>query len=140
MLTQESLKLKLTGSFADFNKGIILGLPTQKSEILFYRHRFLSSNIECHVLIELKTEQAKYEHIGQLKVYLQHYKHKVVAKTDNPPVGILLVTVKKKTVYQNASFTTVPPLSFIKLSNAFLNLFGISSCKNFLSNSIANPI
>lgn len=66
-------------------------------DLVFY-HRIL----KCHVLIELKTEQAKYEHIGQLKVYLQHYKHKVVEETDNPPVGILLVTDKKKTMVEYA--------------------------------------
>ena len=66
-------------------------------DLVFY-HRIL----KCHVLIELKTEQAKYEHIGQLKVYLQHYKHKVMEETDNPPVGILLVTDKKKTMVEYA--------------------------------------
>jgi hypothetical protein len=35
-------------------------------------------------------------------VYLQHYKHKVVEETDNPPVGILLVTDKKKTMVEYA--------------------------------------
>jgi len=66
-------------------------------ELVFY-HRIL----KCHVLIELKTEQAKHEHIGQLKVYLQHFKHKVMETTDNPPVGILLVTDKKKTMVEYA--------------------------------------
>jgi predicted nuclease of restriction endonuclease-like (RecB) superfamily len=66
-------------------------------DLVFY-HRIL----KCHVLIELKTEQAKHEHIGQLKVYLQHFKHKVMETTDNPPVGILLVTDKKKTMVEYA--------------------------------------
>jgi len=66
-------------------------------DLVFY-HRIL----KCHVLIELKTEQAKYEHIGQLKVYLQYYKHKVMTPDDNPPVGILLVTDKKKTLVEYA--------------------------------------
>lgn len=66
-------------------------------DLVFY-HRIL----KCHVLIELKTEQAKHEHIGQLKVYLQHFKHTVMETTDNPPVGILLVTDKKKTLVEYA--------------------------------------
>ena len=66
-------------------------------DLVFY-HRIL----KCHILIELKTEQAKHEHIGQLKVYLQHYKHQVKTTNDNPPVGILLVTDKKKTLVEYA--------------------------------------
>ncbi|HNW97550.1 MAG TPA: PDDEXK nuclease domain-containing protein [Bacteroidales bacterium] len=66
-------------------------------DLVFY-HRIL----KCHVLVELKTEYVKHEHIGQLKVYLQHYKNKVMTKDDNPPVGILLVTDKKKTIVEYA--------------------------------------
>ena len=66
-------------------------------DLVFY-HRIL----KCHVLIELKTQQAKHEHIGQLKAYLQHYKQKVMESVDNPPVGILLVTDKKKTLVEYA--------------------------------------
>ncbi len=66
-------------------------------DLVFY-HRLL----KCHVLIELKTEKAKYEHFGQLKVYLQHYKKKEMALDDNPPVGILLVTDKNKTLVEYA--------------------------------------
>lgn len=66
-------------------------------DLVFY-HRIL----KCHVLFELKTQQAKHEHIGQLKVYIQHYKHQVIEPGDNPPVGILLVTDKKKTLVEYA--------------------------------------
>ena len=66
-------------------------------DLVFY-HRIL----KCHVLIELKTEHARHEHIGQLKVYLQHYKYNEMAEDDNPPVGILLVTDKKKTLVEYA--------------------------------------
>jgi hypothetical protein len=52
--------------------------------------------------VELKTEKAKHEHIGQLKVYLQHYKKAVIAPDDNPPVGILLVTDKNETLVEYA--------------------------------------
>lgn len=66
-------------------------------DLVFY-HRVL----KCHVLIELKTEHAKYEHIGQLKVYLQYFKKQIMSVSDNPPVGILLVTDKKKTLVEYA--------------------------------------
>lgn len=66
-------------------------------DLVFY-HRIL----KCHILIELKTEQAKHEHIGQLKFYLEYYKRNMLEVSDNPPVGILLVTDKKKTMVEYA--------------------------------------
>lgn len=62
-------------------------------DLVFY-HRIL----KCHIIVELKTTKAKLEHIGQLKSYIQHYKHKVMQENDNPPVGILLVTGKNETL------------------------------------------
>lgn len=49
-------------------KRILIGDEYFFIDLVFY-HRIL----KCHVLIELKTEWVKHEHIGQLKVYLQHY-------------------------------------------------------------------
>jgi len=66
-------------------------------DLVFY-HRLL----KCHVLVELKTVKAKYEHIGQLKAYLQFYKKNITAPDDNPPVGILLVTDKGEAMVEYA--------------------------------------
>lgn len=78
-------------------KRILIGDEYYFIDLVFY-HRIL----KCHVLIELKTEQAKHEHIGQLKSYLQHFKKKVQEENDNPPVGILLVTNQNKTLVEYA--------------------------------------
>jgi predicted nuclease of restriction endonuclease-like (RecB) superfamily len=78
-------------------KRILIGDEYFFIDLVFY-HRIL----KCHVLIELKTEWVKHEHIGQLKVYLQHYKRTMRAPDDNPPVGILLVTGKNKTLVEYA--------------------------------------
>lgn len=78
-------------------KRILIGDEYFFIDLVFY-HRIL----KCHVLIELKTEFVKHEHIGQLKVYLQHYKRTMMASDDNPPVGILLVTGKNKTLVEYA--------------------------------------
>jgi len=78
-------------------KRILIGDEYYFIDLVFY-HRIL----KCHVLIELKTENAKHEHIGQLKSYLQHYKKKVQEENDNPPVGILLVTNQNKTLVEYA--------------------------------------
>ncbi len=66
-------------------------------DLVFY-HRIL----KCHVIIELKTRKAKHEHIGQLKTYIQYYKKNIMLPEDNPPVGILLVTDKNKTLVEFA--------------------------------------
>jgi hypothetical protein len=58
-------------------------------DIVFY-HRVL----KCHVLIELKTDEFKYEHIGQLNTYVSWYKKHAMTPGDNSPVGILLCTRK----------------------------------------------
>lgn len=58
-------------------------------DLVFY-HRVL----KCHVLIELKTDEFKYEHIGQLNAYVSWYKKHAMALGDNSPIGILLCTRK----------------------------------------------
>jgi len=69
-------------------------------DMVFY-HRIL----QCHVLIEIKVDEFKHEHIGQLNVYLEHYKRNVMTENDNPPVGILLVTNKNNTLVEYATGT-----------------------------------
>lgn len=78
-------------------KRILIGDEYYFIDLVFY-HRIL----KCHVLVELKTEIAKHEHIGQLKTYLHHYKKNVQEENDNPPVGILLVTSQNKTLVEYA--------------------------------------
>jgi predicted nuclease of restriction endonuclease-like (RecB) superfamily len=78
-------------------KRILIGDTYYFVDLVFY-HRVL----KCHVLVELKTKHAKYENIGQLKVYLEHYKRKEMLPDDNPPVGILLVTGQNKTLVEYA--------------------------------------
>ena len=78
-------------------KRILIGDEYYFIDLVFY-HRIL----KCHVLIELKTEKANHEHIGQLKTYLNFYKKNVCQPDDNPPVGILLVTKQNKTLVEYA--------------------------------------
>ena len=78
-------------------KRILIGDEYYFIDLVFY-HRML----KCHVLIELKTEKAKHEHIGQLKTYINFYKKNVVQSGDNPPIGILLVTEQNKILVEYA--------------------------------------
>ncbi len=67
-------------------------------DLVFY-HRVL----KCHVLIDLKTEAFTHENIGQLDVYLQYYKDKIMLPDDNPPIGILLCTKAKPQMVRYAT-------------------------------------
>lgn len=78
-------------------KRILIGDEYFFIDLIFY-HRIL----KCHVLVELKTEKANHEHIGQLKTYINYYKKNYTLPNDNPPVGILLVTSQNKTLVEYA--------------------------------------
>ncbi|WP_291096869.1 MULTISPECIES: PDDEXK nuclease domain-containing protein [unclassified Flavobacterium] len=58
-------------------------------DLVFY-HRIL----KCHILIELKADQFKHEHLSQLNTYVSYYREEVKQPDDNPPIGILLGTQK----------------------------------------------
>lgn len=83
--------------FEDRQKKILIDDEYFFIDLVFY-HRIL----HCHVLIEIKAEEFKHEHIGQLNVYLEHYKRKIMSEQDNLPVGILLVTNKNDTLVEYA--------------------------------------
>lgn len=83
--------------FESRQKRILIGDEYYFIDLVFY-HRIL----KFHVLVELKTEIAKHEHIGQLKSYLHYYKKDIQESNDNPPVGILLVTNKNQTLVEYA--------------------------------------
>ena len=69
-------------------------------DLVFY-HRILL----CHVLVEIKVDEFKHDHIGQLNVYLEHFRRNIMTENDNPPVGILLVTNMNNTLVEYAKGT-----------------------------------
>jgi RecB family endonuclease NucS len=78
-------------------KRILIGDEYYFIDLVFY-HRIL----KCHILVELKTEKANHEHIGQLKTYINYYKKEISLASDNPPMGILLVTDDNKALVEYA--------------------------------------
>jgi predicted nuclease of restriction endonuclease-like (RecB) superfamily len=82
-------------------KRIIIGDEYYFCDLVFY-HRVL----KCHVLIELKVGNFSYEHIGQLKTYINYYRKEIMRQDDNPPVGILLVTNKNDALVEYATADT----------------------------------
>ncbi|MFA7445911.1 MAG: PDDEXK nuclease domain-containing protein, partial [Flavobacteriaceae bacterium] len=78
-------------------KRITIGGKYYHIDLVFY-HRVL----KCHVLIDLKTKEVEHENIGQLKTYINYYKKNITLPTDNPPVGLLLVTENDKELVEYA--------------------------------------
>jgi len=58
-------------------------------DLVFY-HRIL----KCFVLIDLKKEEAGYEDIGQMNMYLGYMEAEQNTEGDNPPIGIILARSK----------------------------------------------
>ncbi len=59
---------------------------------------FYNRLLQCFVLIELKTEKLKHEHLGQLQMYVNYYDRYEKQEFENPTIGILLCTDKNDAV------------------------------------------
>ncbi len=83
--------------FETRQKRILIGDTQYFVDLVFY-HRVL----KCHVLIELKVDEFKHEHIGQLNTYVSWYARHEMTEGDNPPIGILLCTQKNHALVEYA--------------------------------------
>ncbi len=68
------------------------------ADLVFY-HRIL----KCHVIVELKIDAFKHEHLSQLNTYVAFYNAEVKRPDDNPAIGILLCTEKGKKLVEYAT-------------------------------------
>jgi len=68
---------------------ITLGNRNHYVDLVFY-HRIL----KCFVLIDLKREEAGYEDVGQMNMYLGYFENEENTEGDNPPIGIVLAKEK----------------------------------------------
>ena len=78
-------------------KSIVIGATRAFVDLVFY-HRVL----KCHILIELKVDEFRHEHIGQLNTYVTWYRKHMMAEGDNPPIGLLLCTQKDHVLVEYA--------------------------------------
>jgi predicted nuclease of restriction endonuclease-like (RecB) superfamily len=78
-------------------KRIVIGGEHYFVDLVFY-HRIL----KCHILLELKADHFKHEHLGQLNTYVNWFKKNEMNRGDNPPLGILLCTEKNHALAQYA--------------------------------------
>ena len=78
-------------------KRILIGAEHFFVDLVFY-HRIL----KCHVLVELKNDDFKHEHLGQLNSYIGYYQQYEMSEDDQPPIGILLCTRKNHELVEYA--------------------------------------
>jgi len=78
-------------------KSIVIGRTRGFVDLVFY-HRIL----RCHLLIELKVDEFRHEHLGQLNTYVTWYRKHMMAQGDSPPIGLLLCTQKDHALVEYA--------------------------------------
>ena len=88
-LQQFLLELGKGFAFIGRQYRITLGNRPHYVDLVFY-HRIL----KCFVLIDLKKEEAGYEDVGQMNMYLGYFEHEENTEGDNPPIGIVLAKEK----------------------------------------------
>ena len=88
-LQQFLLELGKGFAFVGRQYRITLGNRHHYVDLVFY-HRIL----KCFVLIDLKREEAGYEDVGQMNMYLGYFENEENTEGDNPPIGIVLAKEK----------------------------------------------
>jgi predicted nuclease of restriction endonuclease-like (RecB) superfamily len=91
--------LELGKGFAFYGRQyrIILGNRPHYVDLVFYHTR-----LKCFVLIDLKRENAGYEDIGQMNMYLGYFEKEENTEGDNPPIGIVLAREKDEILVEYA--------------------------------------
>lgn len=104
---EELLLNKLQGFLLELGRGfcfearqkrIIIGGEHFFVDLVFY-HRLL----RCHILLELKNDDFRHEHLGQLNTYVNWFRRYEMAPGDNPPIGILLCARKNRALVEFAT-------------------------------------
>lgn len=96
-LTQFILEMGNGFCFEARQKRLLIDDEYYFVDLVFY-HRLL----KCHVLIELKADKFKHEHLSQLNTYVACYNDQIKQPDDNPTIGILLCTEKGKQLVEYA--------------------------------------
>lgn len=83
--------------FEGRQKRIIIDDEYYNPDLIFY-NRIL----HCGVIVEIKNDMFRHEHLGQLNAYVGYYAENEMQPGDNPPIGILLCTKKGKKMVEYA--------------------------------------
>ena len=84
---------------------LIVGDETVYPDLLFYH-----LELKCYVVIELKVDKFKGEHLGQLGLYVSAVNHLKKKPTDNPTIGLLICKTKNNVMAQYALESTNQPI------------------------------
>jgi len=96
-LQQFLLELGKGFAFIGRQYRITLGNRHHYVDLVFY-HRIL----KCFVLIDLKKEEAGYEDVGQMNMYLGYFENEENTEGDNSPIGIVLAKEKDELLVKYA--------------------------------------
>ncbi len=95
----QSFLLELGKGFAFIGRQYRITLNNRHHYVnLVFYHRIL----KCFVLIDLKKEEASYQDVGQMNMYLGYFETEENSEDDNPPIGIVLAREKDDILIQYA--------------------------------------
>ena len=99
--------LELGNGFAYVGQQYRLQVGEQEffADLLFYHLK-----LRCYVVIELKVERFKPEHLGQLGFYISAIDRDIKTDVDNPTIGLLICKTKDSIVAEYALGTTSLPI------------------------------
>ncbi|MBQ3606588.1 MAG: DUF1016 family protein [Muribaculaceae bacterium] len=99
--------LELGNGFAYVGKQYRLKVGKQEffADLLFYHLK-----LRCYIVIELKVERFKPEHLGQLGFYITAIDRNVKHKSDNPTIGLLICKTKDSLVAEYSLGATTLPI------------------------------
>ena len=110
VVTESDIEEALLGHLQEFllelGKGFCFEARQKRNiidgEYYFADLVFYNRLLHCNVIVELKNDEFRHEHIGQLNAYVSYYAENEMQPGDNPPVGILLCTHKGKKMVEYA--------------------------------------
>lgn len=99
--------LELGAGFAYVGRQVLIEVGDDDFfiDLLFYHLK-----LRCYVVIELKADKFKPEHLGQLGFYLTAIDRQVKAEQDGPTIGLLLCKSKNKIVAEYALSDRTQPM------------------------------
>jgi RecB family endonuclease NucS len=66
-----------------------------KLDLVFYNRL-----LQCHVIIDLKTDKLKHQDLGQMQMYVNYFDRYVKTDKESPTIGILLCREKNDSVVE----------------------------------------
>lgn len=104
-ITRFLLELGTGFAFVGRQVPLVIGDDTVYPDLLFYH-----LELKCYIVIELKVDKFKGEHLGQLGLYVSAVNHLKKKPTDNPTIGLLICKTKNNVMAQYALEATNQPI------------------------------